>query len=164
MRYVSIPGYAKEYRISEEGVVQRKRPNGSWTNVAPSMERSALYVKLRRDDGTRHSKSVRSLMRDAFFGGPRKGYCLTSANGMKYDCSLYNLRWKRIQEARATCGRMKRKPVVKINRQGEVVEFYGSIVEAAKKNYVSTASVSRRCNQELDDPFGCFDFTFEFER
>lgn len=164
MRYVSIPGYAKEYRISEEGIIQSKRRNGKWATVKARVERSQLQVKLYRKDGTRHSRSVKSLMRDCFLGGPREGYRLTNANSMISDCSIYNLKWVKQSQLHKIHGHKSRKPVVKVDRYGAPLAYYSSIHEAAAKNYVSIACVSRRCNKVIKDPFRYLDFDFKFER
>ena len=164
MRYVSIPGYAREYRISEEGVVQSKRRNGKWVEVKTRVERSSLQVKLYRANGTRHSVAVKSLMRDFFLGGVREGYRLTNSNGMISDCSIYNLKWVEQSQLHKIHGRKSRKPVVKVDRYGAQLAHYSSIREAAADNYVSIACVSRRCNNVIKDPFRYLDFDFKFER
>lgn len=164
MRYVSIPGYAKEYRISEEGVVQSKRRNGKWVALNTRIERSSLKVKLYTSDGKRHSKAVKSLMRDCFLGGPKEGYRLTNINGMISDCSIYNLKWVKQSQLRKIHGRKSRKPVIKVDRYGAPLAYYSSIHEAAAENYVSIACVSRRCNKVIKDPFRYMDFDFKFER
>lgn len=164
MRYVTISGYAKEYRINEEGVVESKRRNGEWKEVQARVERSSLQIKLYRADGTRHSLAVKSLMRDCFLGGKKLGYRLTNANGMISDCSIYNLKWVKQSELHKIHGRKSRKPVVKLDKFGGILAYYSSMHEAASENYVSVAAVSRRCNNAIKDPFRYLDFTFKFER
>lgn len=162
--WVMIHGYARPYRINEDGVIQSKSLGGNWHDLKTHVEKSSLKVKLYRKDGTRHSLAVKSLMRDTFLGGPRDGYCLTNANGMISDCSVYNLKWVKRNELRKLHGHKSRKPVVKIDRYGKVLEHYRSVKEAAKKNYLCIASVSRRCNRIIKDPFRYLDFDFRFER
>lgn len=59
-----------------------------------------------------------------------------------------------------TAERTKPKAVVKVDRDGNVIERYSSISEAAKKNPMSKTSIENRAKGKLKHEFSIADFTF----
>ena len=59
-----------------------------------------------------------------------------------------------------------RRPVEKVDRDGNVVEAYESIQEAARKNFASAAYISQRCNSKVSirSTFGRTGCTFRFAK
>lgn len=164
MEYREIKGYKYPYRISEEGKITKKLRSGKWISISAHIDRSALRVKLINPDGSRKTVAVKSLMRDLFFGGKRTGMCLTQKNGMISDCSVYNLKWVPRYSVNTTRCNKTRVPVEKIDEQGNVLDVYKSMTEAAAKNYVCISSVSHRCSNKVANPFKTFGFSFRYAR
>jgi len=57
----------------------------------------------------------------------------------------------------------KRRRIERIDSAGNVTAVYRNETEAAKKNYLSKASVSNRCHNKTKKPFKSMDFSFRFE-
>lgn len=66
---------------------------------------------------------------------------LVNKNGCKFDCGLQNLQMMPIVECGLLSCRSRRRSVMKLPREGEVLEIYDSVAEAAKKNFISRTSV-----------------------
>ena len=58
--------------------------------------------------------------------------------------------------------RRKRIPVEKVDRDGNVIERYDSIKEAADKNYLSRICVMYRCQNKIKKPFTVNGCTFRY--
>lgn len=160
MRYVPIEGYLYPYRINEEGTVE-SYGTGKWVPLSADMRgRKRAAVQLRRLDGTYARFGVAQLMAKAFMGGVPAGCGVFHKNGAKMDNALENLEIKPIS---AGGGAHRRRAVVKINRAGEIVEFYGTVTEAAKKNYMSRGAIGARCKNMVVDPYGADGHSFQYE-
>lgn len=168
-QWEEIPGYKFRYRISREGVIQRRLDNGSWRAIQTSLLRgsSRATVNLTLVNGKRRNVAVVMLMANAFMGGKTPGMWIVHRNGLRTDNRLENLEAVTPAEGGKRYGSSgRRKPVVKIDRNGEVVENYRSAAEAAKKNHVARSSVSARCREEVStekefDMLGGFTFRYE---
>lgn len=164
-----IPGYKYRYRISREGVIQRQMGDGSWLTLKAGLYHGSerATVQMVHKDGKPRPKGVVMLMADAFMGGRRPGTWIIHRNGLRLDNRLENLEVITPKEGGRRYGTSaRRKPVVKIDRRGEVVDNYRSAAEAAKKNHVGRSSVSARCREEVPkekefDMLGGFTFRYE---
>lgn len=58
--------------------------------------------------------------------------------------------------------RRKRIPVEKVDRDGNVIERYESIKEAADKNYLSRTGIISRCKNRVKKPFTVNGCTFRY--
>lgn len=164
MEYRNIEGYKHPYRISEEGTVEKKLKTGRWVVIQPNVCRNVLRTKLIRPDGSRHNVMIKSLMRDHFMGGKRPGMCVICRNKMQTDCALENLMFVPRYSRFTSGANANRKPVVKIDEHGKIIEAYSSIREAARKNFISESCVSLRCKNKVKNPFSKAYFTFKFAR
>lgn len=168
-QWEEIPGYKFRYRISREGVIQRRLDNGSWRDIQTSLLRgsSRATVNLTLDNGKRRNVAVVMLMAKAFMGGKTPGMWIVHRNGLRTDNRLENLEAVTPAEGGKRYGSSgRRKPVVKIDRNGEVVETYRSAAEAAKKNHIGRSPVTARCRKEVPhkkeyDILGGFTFRYE---
>lgn len=97
---------------------------------------------------------------ETFNGEIPKRYCIIHKNGNKSDNCLANLKMVAITEIARNPS--KRKPVAKVNENGEIIEFYSSIEEAAKVNFVSYNAVLRRCKNLINNPFKRLEFDFMY--
>lgn len=71
--------------------------------------------------------------------------------------------WDDAPNRKKTNGRTRPKPVVKIDRDGKVLERYRSLSEAAKKNPMSKTAIKNRTERKLRGEFSGFDYTFRLE-
>lgn len=162
--WVEVTGYRFRYQVHESGRVRKQLPDGSWyyLNAYISGRRRAC-VKMRTEDNRKVDVPVVWLMADAFMGGRRPGYNIVHRNGAKMDCAVENLTFVSKRE----CGKLsctnRRKAVMKIARDGEVVAIYKSGREAARKNYISQNSIWARCRNKVEDPYSLDGFNYQYE-
>lgn len=155
-----IEGYKFPYRISEAGIVESFR-TGRWVPVAVNAQghRSAR-VRLMGLDGKRITIAVAKLMANAFMGGVPNGYGVFHKNRAKLDNELENLELRPLK----SCGGVtSNKPVLKIDRRGNVVEIYRSAKEAAKKNHMSASAMYERCGGKIKNPFRVDGYAYQYE-
>lgn len=158
-----IEGYKHPYRISDMGEVQSYY-NGAWRTMKPNIRgMRRAHVDLMRKDGTRARTPIVRLMANAFMGGTREGYCIIHKNGDRLDNSVYNLKFETRVNACALGKGAKRRPVIKIDRDGNEVEIYPSARAAAKANFLSHSAVTARCRGEMKDPFLRCEWDFKYE-
>lgn len=160
-----IPGYRIPYRISETGRVQRY-DGSAWIDLATRLgdHGKRVVVTLRRPDGTAQMTPVTHLMANAFMGGLRKGQAVIHKNGLKSDNELVNLQIVTQKQATELSRRANRRPVVKVNRKGEILAVYSSAEEAAKKEHYCAATIRARCNRLIKNPWKTSDINFRWER
>ena len=85
-------------------------------------------------------------------------------NGLHSDNRLVNVAVMTSQQVgREINYRWGCRPVVMINRDGEIVECYRSSREAARQNSLSENSVRRRCNREIADEFGLTGYSYRWD-
>lgn len=57
----------------------------------------------------------------------------------------------------------KRKPVIKIDEAGRIVETYVSVREAGIRNNMSYQTISDRCHNRVKKPFALDGYNYQFE-
>ena len=164
MSYKILKGTSLTYRISTDGIVERQLKSGKWRQLSPSIHCGVAIVSLRVPPGVSKSVTVNSLMRDYFMGGPKRGFKVAHKSSSVLDCSLNNLYWATQKQIANKSNFSTRKPVAKIDRNGEVIEVFSSATEAAKKHFMSVSSVTARCRGRIRDPFIGYGYTFKYER
>ena len=163
--YKSIPNMRFEYRVGDMADVQRKMPDGTWRNIKPFMSRrnKRMYITLWFSETVRKPIPLVRLMDDLFFDSYAKknNMNITHKNGIKTDCSIYNLMFiPREEFGKHNPNIVKR--VVKIDIDGNRVAYYNSCKEAASKNFISTTSVYNRVNNKVKHPFRLDGFNYQF--
>ena len=154
-----IEGYKFPYRISEAGIVESFR-TGRWVPVAVNAQGHRIAVVRLQGMEKRVSVSVAKLMANAFMGGVPKGYGVFHKNRAKLDNELENLEFRPLN----SCGGYtSSKAVLKIDRQGNVVEIYRSAKVAAKKNHMSVSAMYERCEGKIKDPFRLDGYAYQYE-
>lgn len=163
MAWKMIEGYKHPYRISDMGEVQSYY-NGAWRTMKPQMGgwRRAC-IQLMRKDNTRSNVPIVRLMANAFMGGTREGCCIIHKNGDRLDNSVYNLKFETRRNACALSNGAKRRPVIKIDSDGNEVEVYPSAKAAAKANFISQSAVTAHCRGEMKNPFLRCEWDFKYE-
>ena len=71
--------------------------------------------------------------------------------------------WEDAPNSKRTLGRTRPKAVVKVDQNGNVLDRYRSLSEAAKKNPMSKTSIENRTRRKLKNEFAVCDFTFRLE-
>lgn len=158
-----IEGYKYPYRVSDQGDVQRQFPNGKWRTLKPYENRKQMRVGMWLPDGTLKRVQVAKLVVDYHMGGTPPGKCRAHKNGMYTDNAVENIVFLTRREVGKSVRPGNSRPVMKVDRDGNVVDIYKSQSEAARKNYISQQAVSRRCNGRCEDPYRLDGYNYIFE-
>lgn len=166
-----IPGYDGAYKINTLGEIVSFRWRGTHRSKTPKPitpyfkygKKAARFVKLTDDNGKTRERTVISLMAITFFNLP-DGYVLYHKNGDLSDNTLHNLQpVSRKELGKKTGAQAGRKPVKKIDTNGNVVAFYSSVRAAARANFMSYQTVSDRCNNKVKKPFAADGYNYQFD-
>lgn len=162
--WVEIRGYRFRYQINREAVVRKELESGGWYTLKPYISgRNRACVKMRTEDNRKVDVPVVWLMADAFMGGRRPGSNIIHRNGAKLDCALVNLAFVNKRAGGKISSANRRKAVVKVDKDGQVVAIYSSGREAAKKNYISQNSIWARCKGKVKDPYRLDGYDYRYE-
>lgn len=162
-RWKMIEGYKGEYRINEGGVVQKKI-RGEWTTLTPVLSKKRrVCVKMRTLDNKSKHIPIVWLMADAFMGGHRPGVPILHINGAKFDCGLWNLKFSSYEECGRATNNGRKKTVVRIDRNGEIVDIYPSVTAAAKKTRLPITAIQRRCAGQVKNPYSLDGYDYQYE-
>lgn len=157
-----IKGYDFPYRISDMGKVQRFRW-GRWVDLSQHIIGSRARVHMWKGD-KRIGVAVVNLMADAYMGGKRKGMCIIHKDGSKLNNAAYNLKFVTREEAGMISCQSGRKTVLKISPDGDVVDIFRSVKEAAEKEkYICKDSIRSRCVNKVQNPFLLNGYTYQYE-
>ena len=158
-----IEGYKYPYRVSDQGEVQRQLPNGTWKTRKPYNYSGQWRIQLWMPDGSFKRVQVSKLVADAFMGGTPPGMFRTHKNGMRHDNSAENIVFMSPDKAVKRYRPGNSRPVMKVDRNGQVVEVYRSGAEAARENHISQQAISKRCNGLIEDPYRLDGYNYVFE-
>lgn len=161
--WTPIPGFYGVYEIDYHGHVRRTRGKGKHT-ITPITKRGVAVVRLVLN-GHRNEYRVSSLMAKTFLAPPTKpGMVLYHPNGVKKDNVVGNLEWITKKElGKRTGADSRRKPVLKLNQQGEPVKCYSSARAAARDNFMSYQTVIDRCNGKCKSRLAPDGFQYEWD-
>ena len=158
-RWRPIPGFGGMYELSNYGEVRSWRQSGGVHDPTVRAEKPRImspFLRYRTGkmndlqtplwDGKQKTRpvSIKSLMRDIWMDGPKPGMYVKLIDGDPTNCALHNLKYVSIAEGSKNRNLSHRKPVAKYNTRHEVVCFYSSAVDAAKKNYLTPSGVRNR--------------------
>lgn len=152
------------YRVSDQGDVQKQLPSGKWRALKPyPYGKGQWRVRLWMADGSEKKVSVSKLVVDAFMGGTPPGMFRVHRNGMKQDNAVENIIFMS-RVAAATRHRPGNcRPVLKMDREGNVVAVYRSGSEAARANHISQAAMSKHCLGLVEDPYHLDGYRYTYE-
>lgn len=166
-----IEGYYWPYRVHESGAVERLLASGRWRPVKPYMcikpgeSCGKLMIHMRLPDGRYKNVAVKNLVIDTFLGGRKPGDVYMHRNRMTSDCSVHNLFKTTEAEVGKRCGGGTKRSIEKIDRDGNVIDLYSSVTEAAKQNFIPRRSIWLRCTNKIKgDPFELTGFSYRYER
>lgn len=163
-RWVEVAGYKFRYQVSEEGRVRKEMPDGSWFYLKQyTSGRARACVKMRTAEDKKVDVPVVWLVADAFLGGRRNGMAIVHRNGAKFDCSARNLKFVSRKECGLISAGNRRRPVLKLDRKGEVVAIYPSVRKAADENFISQSSIWLRCAGKVQDPYRLDGYNYQYE-
>ena len=169
-----IPGYDGKYQISVDGEVRHIWPNGKVTLLHPfrygaqggkaeKSRSSVIYVRLRKDGRSFTHKVIR-LMTDTFLGGVPKGMTAYHKDGHPQNNYLRNIGFTTPQAlGRMTGHKSHRRCVMKISRDGEVVEIFPSARAAARKEHMSYQTIIDRCHGRVKKPFALNGYNYQYD-
>lgn len=137
--------YDGKYKINYFGNIRRTLKNGKYKELHPYIKSSngRRVVKLNCKEIV-----VMKLMQITFIGELKKGYVTYHKNGILTDDALNNIGIT----TRSKLGKMtgawndKEFAIVKIDSNGEIVEFYKSAREAGRKNHMAYQTFLDRIN------------------
>ena len=167
MEWRYLTGYYYEYRINEKADIQRKFPDGKWRSLSPYLNNKRAVINMWVTKTHRKPVGIVRLMDDAFFDGyaRKNGMCIVHKNGAKMDCELCNLQIVTRKDCAKRSAKIARRiPVVKLDKQGNVIAHYKSCREAAKANFMSYTAMFNRVNNKIKDASKIDDFVYKFDR
>lgn len=152
-----IPGYDGKYQCDREGNVRRVYQSGKTRLMTPYHKKmrgsQRLVVKL-TINGKSKAEILLQIVAKTFLGECPDGCVPYHKNGCQYDNYVNNIAYISNKElGKLTGANSRRKPVAKIDSNGEVVEVYSSARTAAKANYMSYQTVIDRCNGKVKSAF-----------
>lgn len=148
--WTDIPGYGGKYQIDKEANVRRiyasGRTRAMYPYHRPMSGSQRLVVKLTKNGKSKEEVLMR-LVALTFLGPSPKGCVPYHKNGCQSDNYLNNIAYISKRElGRLTGASSRRRPVAKLDADGEIIEVYPSAREAARRNYMSYQTVIDRCN------------------
>lgn len=156
-----IPGFDGWYEISNHAEIRswkiigggkdskgrrspEPRPLSLRVRYQKDRRKPTLAITLMNGEGKRMSISVKKSMRDIWMQGVKPGCEVQFVDGDTLNCALHNLRYVPIREGRSSREAPQRKPVAKYNSRHEVVEYYRSVGECDRKNYLAKGGTRHR--------------------
>lgn len=168
-----IPGYNGAYQASTQGQIRKIWPkSGKATLLQPYTHagrhksnacRNQLRVHITEPDGRRVERTVLQLVAQTFLRVP-PGMRAIHKNGVRSDNALNNIALMSCKELGAKYGgNSHRRPVVKIDAQGEIIACYPSARAAARENYISNMTVKFRCDGKVKNEYALDGFTYRWD-
>lgn len=170
-----IPGFGGKYQASRDGNIRRVLRPGLARDMVPYRQSPAkqrrhknrkVYVKLTPAGDKPREYLISKLVAATFLPPPpRSGMVLYHKNYIINDNRVDNLAYTTRSELSKKTGHRteNRRSVLKINREGEVVEIYRSAREAAKMNPLSRQTITDRCNNKIKNPYELDGFNYQWE-
>lgn len=162
-----IPGYNGKYQVNSEGNVRRIYKNGKTkmlTSYLKNQRKRYVYVVKLTIDGKSREEIILGLMARTFLGPAPKGYVPYHINGCKSENNIQNIAYISKKElGKRTGAKSRRKSVVKIDSNGEIVDVYSSAREAARQNYMSYQTVMDRCNGKCKSAYAPDGYAYAWE-
>lgn len=158
-RWRPIPGFDGLYEISTLGEVRSWRITGGIHKsgeraekpkiLAPTLRRrkrgnEVLEISLWNGKTKGFPLNIKNLMRDIWMNGPIPGKIVKLKDGNPANCALHNLFYTTLSEMNKKKDTSLRRPVAKCNKNHEVLTYYRSLNEAAKKNFLTVSGMRNR--------------------
>lgn len=152
------------YEISDQGKVKRLCQNGKHRILkAVGRKGNGGYearVSLYKN-GERKNAMIARLVYETFIGPVPEGNIITHRNGLRMDNDLRNLEMVTVSEHfQRLGGGGKRRPVIKLDKSGNIVDVYPSCRACGEAEGYSYASISLRCMDKSKEKWD-YDFAYE---
>lgn len=171
-----IPNYDGVYQINREGQVRSWRQTGGGMKTTPKILRQskiktpkstrtgAPIVYLTDKNGRGKTWIVFHLMVISWFEPCAENVTPYHKNGDIADNFLSNIAFTtKSKLGKMTGGKNNRKPIVKIDKSGKIVEVYPSLHAASLANYMSEAAIRERCKGIVKRPFAGTGYSFRYD-
>jgi hypothetical protein len=159
----AIPFYPG-YEIDVFGNVRRISKGGRIKMMTPLLRRGSLTIRLTVPGGARKEQFISKLVVLTFLGPPPPGTRIYHKNGDKLDNCVNNLGFTdAVSLGKRTGFRSKARAVLKIDREGEVIEVHRSARAAAKAGYMSYQTVIDRCNGKTKSTYAPDGYKYEWD-
>ena len=156
-RWRDVPGYEGKYQASTWGEVRRKSGSGwkllkGYTKPKTKNKRR-VSVWLSDGRGGKYERSVLGIVA-ATWCPPPPGYVPVHRNGVYTENGVENIRFiPRSQLAEEYAVTVKRRAVVKVDRDGNILALYRSAQAAADANYMSRSTMWNHLNGKVKKPY-----------
>ena len=142
----NIPNFDGKYQVNTEGDIRLILPSGKARLLKPFKrnKRDHKYYVILRKDGKKYLKSVLYVVSRTFLGEPPKGYV------KKVDLGIAK-------------GKKRRKTVCKIDKNGDIVDYYGSAKEAAEANYFTQSMMCYICRGNIKSLFASDGYAYAYD-
>lgn len=161
-----VPGTSGKYQVSRGGTVRRVYATGVRDLMQIRIKRGGnnRYVRL-MIDGQVKQWSVNKVVSMAWLGPAPPGMVSYHINGLQDDNRLDNIAYAYTTELGKRFGHRTstRRAVLKIDREGNVVEIYRSARAAAIADYISRQAVLDRCYNKVKKPYSLNGYNYQFE-
>lgn len=159
-----IKGFEGVYDVSDYGNVRRILKDGKTRPVKIIFRETggkySARVWLYNGENVRNVMIAR-LVWENFVGQIPKGMVVTHRNGLRMDNDLRNLELVTLSDHfKRFAGKYSRKPVIKLDRSGNVIKVYPSCTAAAKAEGYSRQNIYRRLTGIAKDSWD-YDFAYE---
>lgn len=169
--WFSVPGFDGFYEVNVDGVVRTWRevgrcPRAKEPKILKPCVRGSSRACVRMTDacGKKHDVTVARVMAEVFLGGVPKGMVAYHKDGNQQNNCLYNIGITEKKNVGKMFGaKMKRKPVLKVSKGGDILEVYKSVEDAFRKNYMSATQIERHLHKRVKEPFKFQDWTFVYD-
>lgn len=159
-----IKGFEGQYEVSDYGHVRRILPDGTTRPIkteAHTKSNTAIAQFSIGKGKQRKGFLVGRLVWETFKGPIPPDHVVTHRNGQRLENNLRNLELKSVSEHfKQVAGRGRRRTVIKLDRQGNIVKVYPSATACAKAEGYCRAYISYRCLGYLK---ACWDYDFAYE-
>ena len=164
--WTPIPNFKGRYEINYHGSIRRTYKNGKQKVMKQKINAHGLLkIQLTDLNGHRKEYRVHVLMAETFLPPkPHPKMVLYHKNGVKLDNAIGNISWiSRSKLAKKTGAESRRKPVIKKDKNAEIIDFYSSARDAARHNFMSRQTITDRCNGKCKSFFAPDGYRYEWD-
>ncbi len=153
----NVVGYDGKYQVNREGEVRRLLKRGRVKPLTPYIKKTSTtkkYVVKMTKNKKGREEILAQIVAAAFIGPCPESHVPYHINGVQSDNYANNIAYISRAEMGKRFGMAAgRKPVAKIDCDGEIVEVYPSARECGRKNFMSYQTVIDRCNGKCKSAF-----------
>jgi len=155
--WVDVPG-SQKYQVSNYGNFRRKLKNGKLKNIKTYLRKN-MWLAVKVDFMAKYAEYfVHHIVACVFLDKPESpDMVLHHKNTIKKDNYAGNLEWITKSELGKKTGGTTRKsiPVIKYDKDtGEMLDFYRSISDAAKSNFIHKETICMAIRGQLKTAAG----------